>query len=85
MELTDFLFELNWIKRNWASDIVVMLCRIFYIQTVGSIVVHIMVFNDQQMLDNEAADQTLTAINQWMKLLNGKSIGPILLPCANDC
>ena len=34
-----------------------------------------MVFNDQEMLENKAAGQTLyTAINQWMKLVNGKSI-----------
>ena len=50
VELNDFELNWNWIKRNWVSDI---------LQTVGSIAVQTMVFNDQEKLDNEAAGQTL--------------------------
>ena len=38
-----------------------------------------MVFNDQEKLDNEAAGKTFPAINQWMKLMNGKSIRLVVL------
>ena len=39
------------------------------------------VFSDQDNLDNDAAGQTFPAINQWMKLMNGKSVRLVLLPC----
>ena len=45
-----------------------------------------MVFNDQENLESKAAGETLyPAINQWMKLMNGKSIRLVLLPCVNEC
>ena len=56
LELKVFLLELNkkelsiWNCCDAAKDI---------LQTVGSIAVQAMVFNDQEKLDNEAAGQTL--------------------------
>ena len=38
-----------------------------------------MVFSDQEKLDDEAAVQTLPALNQWMKLINRKSACPAAL------
>ena len=38
-----------------------------------------MVFSDQEKLDDDAAIQTLPAINQWMKLINRKSGCPAAL------
>ena len=44
------------------------------------------VFNDQEKLRNESGGQTLpSSYNQWMKLMNGKSIRLVLLPCVNEC
>jgi hypothetical protein len=45
------------------------------LQTVESIAVQAMLFNDQEKTLN------YPAINQWMKLMNGKSIRLVLLPC----
>ena len=39
-----------------------------------------MVFSDQEKLDDEAAVQTLPAINQWMKLINRKSAALCEIP-----
>ena len=49
------------------------------LQTVESIAVQAMLFNDQEKTLN------YPAINQWMKLMNGKSIRLVLLPCVNEC
>ena len=60
MELKDFALNLNWKILEWKEKEL----NIWYfcdtvkdiLQTFVSIAVHAMVFNDQEKLDNEAAD-----------------------------
>ena len=44
-----------------------------------------MVFNDQESWTMKLLVKHYPAINHWMKLMNGKSIRLILLPCVNEC
>ena len=58
-------FELNWDEKELSIE---YLCDAVGIShTVGSITVQEMVFSDQEKLV-----KYFSAINQWMKLVNGK-------------
>ena len=74
----------NWIKRNWAYDIVEMLRRISYRQ------LEVLLCKQWCLMTKKSSTMKLVVkyypkINQWMKLMNGKSIRLVLLSCVNEC
>ena len=81
-ELEDSELELNekelsiWYLCDAVKDI---------LQIVGSITVQAMVFMTKESWTMKLLVKHYKVTNQWMKLMNGKSIRLVLLPCVNEC
>ena len=76
-----FWSELDLNEVIWASDIFVMLRMIFYRQ------LGVLLCRQWCLITKKSWTMNLLvkAINQWMKLVNGKSIRRVLMPCLKDC